>query len=57
MSQPLDYKELLKKYMKVVLANEPWNYLGSKDASYAGVCWSESDLVELERIEKEIQDE
>lgn len=51
----MNHLELLKKYMKVVLANEPWNYLGSKDLSYAGVELSEAEFAELERIEKEIQ--
>lgn len=51
MSQPLDYKELLKKYMSEVIDWEGVsfiNYVGAVD-------YSAEELDELRRIESEIE--
>lgn len=53
----MSHLELLKKYMAVVLAREGWAYLDESDIGVAGVDITDEEIVELRRIEKEIDDE
>lgn len=54
MSQPLDYKELLKKYMSVVIGKEGYDFTTREDAEYAAVKLSQQELDELKAISKEL---
>jgi len=54
MSQPLDYKELLKKYMSLVIGQEGYDYTSRSDAEYAAVQLSREELLELKSISTEL---
>lgn len=54
MSQPLDYKELLKKYMRLVQDKEGWSFLA--DASIGADQWdfSQEEFDYLEKLANEV---
>lgn len=54
MSQPLDYKELLKKYMSVVIGQEGYDFTEFTDAMYGGTEYTQEERDELKRISKDL---
>jgi len=54
MSQPLDYKELLKKYMSTVIGCEGYSFTGVSDERYSGNVLTDQERRALKDIEKEL---